>query len=240
MGNTTWRPRIRWGSALILTLAALCCLLTAAIAEAKPRPLSPPWPSFGLLTYEGFNQPYGFATNQTIASGVWQESWSGYSLNRQGTTVTPWAVPMVISNSFRVEPERGAIRLWYRPDQSSGIGSGDTATLLELVTANGAAREVWWSLVITPDGSEVHLVCQTETGPQSCLQTEVNWEADSWHLITLGFTPTNSALYLDDQLAAVGEGLATIPKEVAPYPARSKRRHSCACVKTSIPSQAKH
>lgn len=217
MAQTNWRPHYRWGRTLLQTATAVCCLFTAAIADAKPRPLSPPWPSFGLLTYEGFNQPYGFATNQTIDTAIWAESWSGYSLNRQGTTVTPWAVPMVVSNSFRVEPERGAIRLWYRPDQSSGIGSGATATLLQLATVSGGTSEVWWSLVVSPDGDEVHLVCQTESGPQSCLQAEVNWKAGSWHLITVGFTPTNSALFIDDQLAASGDGLATIPSEAAPY-----------------------
>jgi hypothetical protein len=60
-------------------------------------------------------------------------------------------------------------------------------------------------------------VCQTENGPTSCLRAEVNWEAGSWHLLTIGFTPTNSALFVDDQLSAIGEGLATIPKEVAPF-----------------------
>ncbi|HEX5221850.1 MAG TPA: LamG-like jellyroll fold domain-containing protein [Verrucomicrobiae bacterium] len=131
--------------------------------------------------------------------------------------MTPWVVPMVVSNSFRVEPERGAIRFWYRPDYSSGVGPGQTATLLALTAINGQTELNWWSLVVTPDGNEVHLVCPTENGPQSCLQIEINWEAGGWYLVTLGFTPTNSALFIDDQLAAVGPGLETVPKELAPY-----------------------
>jgi hypothetical protein len=147
---------------------------------------------------------------------MWTESWSGYALQRQGTAVTPWIVPMVVSNSFRVEPERGAIRFWYRPDHTSGAGSGAVATLLELSVSNGKVSEVWWSLVVSPTGDEVHLVCQTENGPESCLRAAVNWKAGSWHMLTLGFTPTNSALYVDDQLAAVGPGLESVPPEVAP------------------------
>ncbi|MCO5050792.1 MAG: hypothetical protein M9920_00600 [Verrucomicrobiae bacterium] len=183
--------------------------------SAAPRPLSPPWPEFGLIHREGFDQPLAFSTNQTIDSAVWLESWTGYSLNRQGKAVTPWAVPMVASNTFRVEPERGAIRFWYRPDFNSGSGPGQPATLLQLVSANSKTEAVWWALVVSPEGNEIHLVCQTEKGAESCLNSKVNWEAGSWHLLTFGFTPTNSALFIDDQLAAVGEGLATIPKEVA-------------------------
>ncbi len=189
----------------------------SGVAAARPRPLAPPWPSFGALQREGFDQPLRFATNQVIDPAIWAESFSGYALQRSGPHVPPWVVPMVVSNSFRVEPERGAIRFWYRPDYDSGIGAGATATLLELVTANGSTSETWWSLVVSPDGNEVHLVCQTESGPESCLQAEVKWEADSWHLLTIGFSPTNSALFIDDQLAAVGDGLATIPSAAAPY-----------------------
>ncbi len=200
-----------------LTPLFLLQIITPYVVFAAPRPLSPPWPSLGALHREGFDQPYGFATNQLIDPTVWTEGWSGYALQRQGKQVRPWAVPMVVSNSFQVEPERGAIRLWYRPDFDSGAGPGQPATLLSLATAKAKTELIWWSLVLTPKGNEIHLVCQTEQGPESCLQAEVNWETGSWHLLTLGFTPTNSALFIDDQLMAVGAGLATIPKEVAPF-----------------------
>ena len=202
--------------ALFQLLAVVGFLSGFVNAIAKPRPLSPPWPSFGLLQREGFDQPYRFATNQMIDPELWTESWSGWALNRQGTVVEPWVVPMVVSNSFRVEPERGAIRFWYRPDFSSGSGSGETASLLELITVKGKAEAVWWDLVVLPNGNEVALICQTERGAEKCLSAEVTWEAGSWNLLTLAFTPTNSALFINDQLAAVGEGLPTIPKEVAP------------------------
>lgn len=200
----------------VFLVTALLFLWGVSNVSAKPRPLSPPWPSFGLLQREGFDEPFGFATNQVIDPAIWAESWSGWALNRQGKVVEPWVVPMVVSNSFRVEPERGAIRLWYRPDFGSAAGAGQTATLVELVSAKGNTETVWWALVVAPEGNEIHLICQTESGPTTCLSAEVKWEAGTWHLLTLGFTPTNSALFIDDQLAAVGEGLATVPKEVAP------------------------
>jgi hypothetical protein len=208
----------KWAAGVTLHLFLASALLFQcgiSTVSAKPRPLAPPWPEFGLLMREGFDQPYGFPTNQTIDSSIWRESWTGWAMNRQGVAVTPWAVPMVVSNAFRIEPERGAIRFWYRPDFSSGSGPGNTATLLELATSNGKTEAVWWALVVSPEGNEVHLVCQTEKGAESCLSSKVDWEAGSWHMLTLGFTPTNSALFIDDQIAAVGDGLATIPKEIA-------------------------
>ncbi len=209
-----WLPGI---SLHLFIASAILFLWATTTSTAKPRPLAPPWPEFGLIHREGFDQPYKFPTNQTIDASIWTESWTGWSMNRQGTTVTPWMVPMVVSNSFRVEPEHGAIRFWYRPDHASGTGSGTIATLLELTASNGKASEVWWSLVLSPKGDEVHLICQTESGPESCLSAAVNWEAGNWHMLTIGFTPTNSALFVDDQLSAVGAGLVTIPKEAAPY-----------------------
>lgn len=196
----------------------LCVFMLAVCgAWAAPRPLLPPWPEFGRMYHEGFDQPLRFATNQTVDPAVWVESFSGYALQRSGKSVTPWRVPMVVSNTLQIEAEQGAFRLWYQPAASSGSGSGQVATLLELSTSNGKASEVWWALVVSPKGDEVHLVCQTENGPESCLKTTVNWEAGSWHMLTLGFTPTNSALYIDDQLTAVGDGLVSIPKEAAPF-----------------------
>lgn len=49
------------------------------------------------------------------------------------------------------------------------------------------------------------------------MATKVNWEAGTWHLLTVGFTPTNSAIFVDDQLLAIGDGLPAVASEFAPY-----------------------
>jgi hypothetical protein len=190
--------------------------LDVVSAFALPRSPQPPWPSLGVIHYESFNQPYDWWKTAAVEGSIWTESFSGWALKRQGAAVAPWIVPLIVSNSFRVDPERGAIRFWYRPDYSSGSGPGQVATLATLVTSQGNANEVWWSLVVGADGWSVNLLCETETGPAACLSAEVNWQAGEWHLVTLGYTPTNSALFLDDQLAVTGAGLPTVPSEVAP------------------------
>jgi hypothetical protein len=204
----------RAGVVFRVVLQTTLFLAPVADAPAAPRSPQPPWPSLGVVHYQSFNQPYAAPKDQAIDSTVWTESWSGWALNRQGTTVTPWVVPMVVSNSFRVDPERGAIRFWYRPDFSSGAGPGQLATLATLVSGEGKSAEGWWSLVIDAEGRGVHLLCETGSGPAACLNADVNWQAGEWYLLTLGYTPTNSALFLDDQLVATGDGLATVPKEL--------------------------
>jgi hypothetical protein len=212
----------------LLHLIFVSVVLLPGVCFALPRPPQPPWPSLGVVHYEGFNQPYAWWKTAAVDGAIWTESFSGWALQRQGKTVAPWVVPMVGSNSFRVDPERGAVRFWYRPDFSSGAGLGQVATLATLVTGQGKAEAVWWALVVAADGRSVNVLCETETGPAVCLNAEVNWQAGEWHLVTLGYTPTNCALFLDDQLVAThpqpllgGEhnvaeagGLATVPSEL--------------------------
>jgi len=169
------------------------------------------------LFNESFNQPYGRSADVAIDSAIWTESWSGWALNRQGDVVQPWVVPMVVSNSFRIDAGRGAIRFWYRPDWGSENGSGSVATLATLVSAKDGNEATWWSLVVTPDGKEIHLLCQTSGGEESCMSAGIDWAAGDWHLVTMGYTPTNCVLFLDDQKAAVGAGLPTVPKEALPF-----------------------
>jgi len=151
-------------------------------------------------------------TNYVIDPAIWVESWSGYALNRQGPTVAPWGVPMVVSNVFRIDPEHGAIRFWYRPDYSStalgGKGPGDLACLLTMVSGEGKESAQWWTLAVGADGNEVHVICETDQGPAIFLSAPVAWESGGWHLVTLGYTTTNSALFLDDELAALGKGFS--------------------------------
>ena len=127
---------------------ALLFLLGIAPALAKPRLPAPPWPEIGNLFCESFDQPYSFPTNQTIDSAVWAESWSGYSLVRSRPPVQPFTVPMVnpgTNRTLNLDPERGAIRIWYQPAWSGGwtgqgTGPGDLARVKGLGAVAGATH----------------------------------------------------------------------------------------------------
>ena len=222
MNITQHFPNFSWHRYALFVVLPLLAVTTSL---AKPRPTSPPWPEIGSLFYEGFDQPYSFPTNQIIDTNIWAESWSGYALNRAQGSVQPFTVPMVnlgTNRTLNFDPERGAIRIWYQPAWSAasagqGRGPGELARLLTLVCTNGRSSSEWWSLVVSPDGNELHLVCETDNGPASCLSTPINWEAGSWHLLGVGYTPTNSALIVDGQIVATGNGIASLPSAAMPY-----------------------
>jgi len=193
-------------------------LLLSAAVLAAPRQPWPPLPDGGLLHKESFDEPFWVGSGQWPDPSVWAESWSGYALNRssQQVPVTPWVVPMLATNgNWNLDPQRGALRMWYQPD--SGLGNGNPATLLTLVSsAPNSAAAVWWSLVVSADGQSVALTCEAVNGPSTCLSASVAFEAGTWYLLTLAYTETNSVLFLDDQPIAAGYGLATVPAQVAP------------------------
>lgn len=183
----------------------------------------PPWPEIGIIHHESFDEPLHGPANQVINPAVYVESWSGYALNRTTSHVQPYLAPMLSSNSsFWIDPCSGAFRLWVNPAWSSlstgqGVGPGSVATLLTLVSTNGNNSEIIWSLFFSPDGNSIQLVCESETGPSIGLSAQVSFLAGKWNLVTLGYTPTNSALYINDQLAATGGGFLSIPPNAAPY-----------------------
>ena len=194
----------------------LAGLLLGAATLAAPRPPTPPLPELGVLYVEHFDQPYRMASDQLIDPAVWVESWSGYALNRSSLqpVVTPWVVPMVATNgNWNIDPQRGALRLWYQPD--SGLGGGTPATLLTLVSsAPGAAAAVWWSLVVSGAGQSILLTCEGANGPSTCLSAPVAFQAGTDYLVTLVYTETNSVLFLNDQLVGAGAGLPTVPAQL--------------------------
>jgi hypothetical protein len=198
---------------------ALTCILIIGVLSfgrlmAAPRPPVPPWPEAGRIYVESFNEPYGMATDQ-IDPTMWAESWSGYCLERSLAPVTPWVIPLVVTNRTQVDPVCGAIRFWYRPGFDSGSGPGTTAVLLTLGSGSGSASVVWWTLAVSTDGGTVSLACQSGDGVAVCLSAPVAFAAGNWYLLTLGYSGTNSALYINDGLAATGGGVAAVPAQVA-------------------------
>lgn len=196
---------------------ALASLIWGWTAAAAPRWPLPPFPEPGLMYSEHWDEPYQMSPAQ-IDPAVFVESWSGYALNRsaENPSVAPWSVPLLTPAGRPNVDCRGAIRFWYRPEFGPGLESGDVARLLTLVTTNGSESSVVWSLVISEDRSELDLV--TESAPAVCLRAgDMAFQAGGWVLLTLGYTETNSALWLNDSLIASGAGLPAVPAALTPY-----------------------
>jgi hypothetical protein len=125
--------------------------------------------------------------------------------------------------TVNISPECGAWRVWFKSDWSStltglGSGSGDVARLLTLISmdTNGNASTIY-SLLVSADGNALQLVCGNGSNEASaCLSAPIAWVAGTWNLLTVCYSPTNSALFINDALVASGDGLPTIPADAVP------------------------
>jgi hypothetical protein len=196
-----------------LLLAVLAALPDPLVAE--PRPPLPPWPEEALVRWQ-FDDPY----QQRGADGRFPvlldpfraESWSGYSLLRRDLFVEPVSLPMLAPGAVPyLAPAEGTIRFWFSPDWSSGRGPGADARLLGMTTHNDKASLGWWELEVTADGRALLMRAHGDAGSGEVLRAPLDWEAGGWHLIALEYSPDWTALHLDGELAAIGDGLMPIP-----------------------------
>ena len=189
---------------------------------ARPRPPAPPWPEIGILSRVRWDEPLRWPANQVIDTNVYAESWSGYALRRSDPVVSPWLVSMLGTNgAYQIDPRQGAYRAWLKVGWSSlstglGTGAGHAARVLTLAATNGSQSEVFWSLAFSEDGNTLDLACQTEDSSAVCLSGTVSLQSNVWYLVTLGYTETNTVLFLNQQRIALGGGLLSAPGSLAP------------------------
>jgi len=159
----------------------------------------------------------------TVGKFVFDESWSGYALQRSGAAVTPFLVPAVDSTghtNISCNNSAGTIRFWFEPTiwssaTQTGTGPGSVATLLELDAIGKGESANVWSLQISADGTLLSLVAQSDNQPTLLLQTEISWLAHQSHLIALDYSPKETTLFLDGQIVAQGAGVQAVPPELA-------------------------
>ena len=211
---------------LTLRLRSYCCGLAVSFFAldsvstfAGPRAPQPPWPQASLNTF-GWDNPYSkvplrkIALNEDAAS--YQESWSGYALVRDSlTTLSPVIIPAAGAETRpNVAIGCGAVRFWLAPNWNSASAQGDAkgpghyARLLELVDWGGKLPVTRWSLYLNETGDTIYLSGQGKAGVVDCLEAPVEFRAGEWRLITVCYSPTNTALWLDTEVVATGEGVA--------------------------------
>ena len=199
--------------------------LCKASAPAAPRPPLPPIPEFASQLYhESFDASFssGITNAQVIKDQfTYDESWSGYALQRVGDVVLPYVVPALdFKGRTNVSCSQGTIRFWFKPAWTSaatdkGIGPGTLATLLELDAVGKGESANAWSLQISPDGNTLSLVAQSDNNPMVLLETGISWSANRSHLVWLNYGPKETTVFLDGQIVAQGTGTPTVPPEMA-------------------------
>lgn len=190
-------------------------LIGASRGSALPRKPLPPLPEIRLRAWRFDDALRQYPADQApafIAEADLVESWSGYALRREGNSAMPFVIPEVeLTNRVNFTCGTGTIRFWFHSTWGSASiherGPGGYARLVELVGLNGSTSTVWWSLYASPDGNTLHVSGQGPVGPADFLQAEIQWAADTWHLVTLTYSPASCALFVDGELAGIGDPL---------------------------------
>jgi uncharacterized Zn-binding protein involved in type VI secretion len=120
--------------------------------------------------------------------------------------------------------QTGSVLFWFKPDWSStnagGNGPGAWGRLIEMGSNDSDlstnswlvdSTNGWWSLYLSPDGTQLLFGTSTNGGGMTNLSANVSWYSNEWHQIALTCSPTGSALYVDGQLLTNGAGVIYFP-----------------------------
>ena len=227
--KTLARQDVSWRKLSRLLAGAFivaCAFGSAPHALAAPRE---PWwagllpESIPPLYHETFDEVYsqGMTNAQvTVGKYTYDESWSGFALQRSGDAVAPFVVPALDMGHTNLACEQGTIRFWFKPAWSSatlnnGTGPGAVATLLELDAIGKQDSANAWSLQINPDGTTLSLVAQSDGQPALLLQTGISWPANQSHMIALEYSLKTTTLFVDGERVAQGAGVPAVPADMA-------------------------
>jgi hypothetical protein len=112
--------------------------------------------------------------------------------------------------------DTGSITLWFAPSWGStnagGSGPGWWGQLVDAGQWTSNATYGWWSLYTDPAGANLYFSAQNGSGTTTnYLSAPIAWTPGQWHFIALTYSSTNTALYLDGQLATNGIGMSVWP-----------------------------
>lgn len=112
----------------------------------------------------------------------------------------------------------GSVAFWFAPywsstnDPAGGLGPQEWGRLIEAGSYTTNASVGWWSLYLDDIGANLYFSVQPGDGSTTTyLTAPIAWTTNYWHFIVLTYCATNTALYLDGQLATNGPGISSWP-----------------------------
>jgi hypothetical protein len=111
----------------------------------------------------------------------------------------------------------GTIMLWYLPNWTStneigGLGPECYARLFEVGTYTNNGHIGNWQLTISPEGTNLFLLTQTNGQTHTPITAPVYFECNSWYYIALTYSPESTCIYTNGVLAATGSGVQYWPQ----------------------------
>ena len=210
-----WRFRYTFAVALLLLFP-----LVGSVCAAPPSPGDPP-PAHDWLNYWSFNNTNTWTTVLTNAPVSFTNL--GGSLLGNGNAVVldntngAWLQYNVFetNGATNLTVNEGTVMFWFAPSwtgtNEGGTGPGQWGRLIDVGTYTTNASNGWWSIYLDPNGANIYIASQTNGAGQTHLSTPIAWTTNRWHLISLTYSPTNSAIYLDGILATNGLPATYLP-----------------------------
>lgn len=135
-------------------------------------------------------------------------SWSSNAVLVDSTNTALLAYRVVETNgNASINCQTGSILFYFKPDWNSGAGPGSWGRLIEMGNYSSDLTNGWWSLFLNPDGTQLMFAMSTNGAGTTNLIASILWASNTWYQIALAYSPTNSALFVDGQLAATGDGI---------------------------------
>ena len=205
-------------------------LFTSTILLAQmPPPPGGGWTPPPRLDSWSFND----VTNWTTDRGYAPVSFSNIEMSEFGDIGDGFSVMVDSTNSAWLQYnlietngatnltiDSGTLTLWFCPNWASattnqnGTGPGDWGRLLEVGSYTPGATYGWWSLLTDPGGTNIYFAAQTNSGDGATttyLSAPIDWATNEWHMLALAYSSTNTALYIDGELATTGSGVTVYP-----------------------------
>ena len=204
---------------LALVIAGLLFSIDSFAQGGPPLPTPPPgrllnvW-EFDTNTWRGAWHvlPISFTNIDQV------EDWSGTALQVDSTNAA-WLQYHVVENNNHTNLmcTQGTVRFWFLPNwlsndtNQNGTGPRDYGRFIDVGTWTNDASLGWWSLYLNSDGTSITFSSQDDGQGTNYLSAPISWDSSTWHLISLTYSVTNTALYIDGELAASGDGVLYVP-----------------------------
>jgi Concanavalin A-like lectin/glucanases superfamily/Bacterial TSP3 repeat len=209
---------------LARALVAAGFFICSAVALAQLPPGATNGPSYTPLDAWSFGDP----ANWTSDAGYAPMSFTNLAFSRLGngqslvvdSNAPAWLQYHVVENDGRTNltVAVGSVTFWFAPGWSSvsagGSGPNEWGRLLEVGAYTPDSSFGWWSLYMDAGGTNLYFSAQTNNFSSSVttyVSAPISWTTNYFHYIALTYSPTNTALYLDGNLAATGPPITVYP-----------------------------
>jgi hypothetical protein len=211
--------RRRHASALAGVAAVLWLFQIAgnSFGASSPPPLpTSPGSILDYWTFDDTNWLSGHGFPPKAFYGIQSvPGWSSNALQIIGTNALLQYHEMETNGLTNIVCPNGTIWLWFLPNwastNSGGAGPGAYGRLIDMGVYTTNSSYGWWSLYMDPSGTAIFFSAQTNGVGATYLNASMQWPSNHWHFVALTYSPTNSALYLDGQLATNGSGVLYYP-----------------------------